>query len=133
MGTLYVEHVTEVLLRRSGVLTVANDRYKKKMPYDFEIIGFSGYIQTLGTGAGTSTDIQVRNETLTPDLDYFSTKPTFEVDTASNQLEGGELIDSPIGYAGDVLCLDVDAIPGGADSADVDVWLMVRFFIQATP
>ncbi len=124
--TIQQYYISEVPFRLVGSITVADNKWKREMEFRGEILGYRGYIKTLGTGAGTSTDIQIRNQNTTPDKDYFSTKPTFEVDSASNLLEGGELIASPIFQAGDVLCLDVDAITTGP--ADAEVVLLCGFF-----
>ena len=124
-------YISEVPFRLPGAITVADNKWKREMQFRGEILGYRGFIKTLGTGGGTSTDIQLRNQTTTPDKDYFSTKPTFEVDSASNLLEGGELIASPTFQAGDVLVLDVDAISTGP--ADAEVTLLCGFFREIVP
>lgn len=109
-----------------GTVSTGDNKWKTVAPYDGEILEFGGYIRTLGSGAGTSTDVQIRNATTTPDRDYFSTKPTFEVDSTTNLLEGGELITTPLFHERDTLCLDIDAI--STNPADVEVWVFCSFF-----
>ena len=115
-------YVTLLYFHIIGTVTVADNKWKiPDLPDDGEILGYGGFINTLGSGAGTSTDIQIRNEETS--RDYFDTKPTFEVDSATKKLEGGDLIDSPTFKAGQTLVLDVDAV--STNPADVDVWLLV--------
>jgi hypothetical protein len=89
----------------------------------------SGHIATVGTGAGTSTDIQIRNATT--GRDYFETEPAFEVDDAVSGkavLSGGTLKNNPTFRQGQTLALDIDAVPGGANSAEATIWLTCGFW-----
>ena len=117
----------------SNPITVGDAKFRASMPFDGEILGnasgprITGHIQNAGTGAGTSTDIQVRN--VTTGRDYFSTLPAFEVDNKDANgrciLSGGVLRVEPTFRTADVLALDVDVIPGGANSAQAQVFLTV--------
>lgn len=123
MSDVLEYYVTQIHLYVLAAVTTGNGKWKATMPDNGEILAFGGYVKTLGSGAGSSIDIQIRNETMTPDRDYFKVEPTFEVDSATNLLEGGELIDSPVFRKDDVLVLDVDAI--STNPSDMDVWILV--------
>ncbi len=113
-------------------VTVSDGKCRVKAPFDGEFLGnrlgprVTGHIQAAGSGAGTYTEIQIRNET--SGRDYFSTGPKFEVDDEDAAgralLSGGVLGTYQSFKAGEVLALDVNDVPGGADSAE--------FFVAAT-
>lgn len=126
MGLVKVAFLDMIHLYVVGAVTVADNKWRVQVPYGGEILKYGGWIQTLGTGAGTSTEVQVRNVSTTPDKDYFTVAPTFEVDSATKLLEGGTLIASPTFRANDLLALDIDAISTGP--ADMDIWLLCQFF-----
>jgi len=100
-----------------------------KAPYAGNVEGLEGWIKTLGSGAGTSTDIQLRNSTANPDRDILSTKGTFEVNSATNLLEG-QVVDAANAAfaAGDVIEVDVDAISTGP--ADATLYMAVGMFVD---
>jgi len=116
-------------------ITVGNGKFLATMQYEGRILGsrngprISGYIQDVGTGAGTETTLQVRNATT--GRDYFDTQPAFRVDDADANngatLYAGTLRIEPTFAQGDVLALDVDAVPGGADAALGTVYLTCEF------
>jgi len=117
-------------------ITVADGKFFCDAPFDGEIMGargghkVRGIILEAGTGAGTYTEVQLRNATQS--RDYFTTKPKFNVNSADANgrapLEGGVLCLQPSFKAGDRIWLDVDDIPGGSDSAiafvraEVEMW-----------
>jgi hypothetical protein len=117
-------------------ITVGNGKFAMLAPYDGEILGnrgtprVTGHIQNAGTGAGTSTDIQIRNST--KGRDYFDTLPAFEVDNKDANsrciLSGGTLRNNPTFKQGDTLTLDVDVVPGGADSAECVIYVCCGFW-----
>src|SRR3990172_9886233 len=104
-------------------ITVADGKFFCDAPFDLEILGargghkVSGIILNAGTGAGTYTEIQLRNATQ-GNRDYFTTMPKFNVDSADANgrapLEGGGLCLQPTAKANDRIWLDVDDIPGGS-------------------
>lgn len=116
-------------------ITVGDGKTFAVMQYEGRILGSrngpraSGCIQTAGTGAGTQTTIQIRNTTTS--RDYFDTRPAFRVDDADGNgratLYQGTLKIEPTFAQGDVLALDVDAVPGGADSAYGSVYVTCEF------
>jgi hypothetical protein len=117
-------------------VTVGDAKFRLKVPYDGEILGarngprITGHIQDAGTGAGTYTEIQVRN--VTTGRAYFSTTPRFQVDDKDANgrciLSGGVLSNEPTFRQNDVLALDVEGIPGGSDSAYATVWVTAGFW-----
>jgi hypothetical protein len=117
-------------------ITLADDKFRLTVPYDGEILGalsgpaITGHIANAGTGAGSSTDIQISN--VTTGRDYFATEPTFEVDDkdASGRalLSGGMLNGRPTFRQNDVLALDVDALPTNSDSAQMTITLLCGFW-----
>jgi hypothetical protein len=117
-------------------ITLGDDKFRVTVPYDGEILGalsgpaISGHIVNAGTGAGSSTDIQISN--VTTGRDYFATEPTFEVDDkdASGRalLSGGMLNGRPTFRQNDVLALDVDALPTNSDSAQMTITLLCGFW-----
>ncbi|KKK72197.1 hypothetical protein LCGC14_2906300 [marine sediment metagenome] len=112
-----------------STLTVADGQWTWKAPYAGELLAVGGYIKTLGTGAGTSSDFQVRNQTQTKDM--LSTVGAFEVDSATNVLEGMVVDSTNYSFAvGDIIDLDCDARASGNDAADAVVWLVVLLFIS---
>lgn len=117
-------------------ITTGNGKHPREMPFRGEILGsrsgprITGTIMNAGTGAGTSTDIQIRN--ITQGRDYFTTLNSFEVDDkdANNRaiLTKGVLGPNPSFQAGDQLTPDIDAIPGGSDSAEAFLYLTCGFW-----
>ena len=127
MGTVQQYFTGLLYFHLLGTIAAGDGKWKVVAPLDGEIIGFGGYIKTLGSGAGTGTDIQLRNETRSPEKDYFSSslKPTFDVDAATNILQDGTLVANPTFRAGDILCLDVDSV--STNPGDADIWIVCSF------
>jgi hypothetical protein len=115
MGVVKIPYLTVLWLEARGALSTGDGKDKVVAPSDGEILEYGGSIGTLGTGAGTKTEIQVRNGT----RDYFTSKPAFEVNAASNLLDGGGLIASPTFKKDDTLELDIDAISTGPENARI--------------
>lgn len=112
-----------------STLAAADGQWTWKAPYAGEFLAVGGYIKTLGTGAGTSSDFQIRNQTQTKDV--LSTVGAFEVDSATNVLES--MVVSTTNYAfaaADVIDLDCDAIASGSDAADAVIWAVVHLFVD---
>lgn len=117
-------------------ITVGDAKFRVEVPFDGEILGarngpvINGHIGDAGTGAGTSTDVQIRN--VTTSRDYLSTVASFQVDQADANgraiLSGGVLKTEPTFHQGDVLAMDIDAVPSGADSAQAQVWVTCGFW-----
>ena len=120
---------TTVFLHAIGAITVADGKWKWKAPYAGEVIAVGGYIKTLGTGGGTGTDIQLRNETPAPDVDILSTVGRFDVTAATNLLQNQVVnVNNASFAAADIIGLDVDAISTGP--ADAVVWMVVNLFMD---
>ena len=107
MSTILLPYMTEPAFHFPDTLQV-NDEFKWVASYDGEIVGYAGTLAVLGTGAGTSVDVQLVNDDT--GVTYFSTQPTFEVNSATKVLEGGELIDSPTFRQGETLRAYITAI-----------------------
>jgi len=117
-------------------VTLGDAKTTKEQPYDGEILGSvngpeaSGDIQNAGTGAGTATQVQVRNVETT--RDYFSTMPEYRVDDKDGNnravLHNGVLVNRPTFKAGQHLALDVNGLPGGSDSAQLALRLVCGFW-----
>lgn len=117
-------------------ITTGDGQFQLTVPYDGELLGapggpaMTGFILDAGSGAGTATEIQIRN--VTQGRDYFTIRPEFQVDDADGSgralLTQGTLGTKPMFRAGDVLALDVDAIPGGADSGQLYVTISAGFW-----
>ena len=117
-------------------VVVGDNKDQRQAPFDGEILGSasspraSGVIMNAGTGAGTSTGVQVHN--IDQGRDYFTTLPQYRVDDkdANNRapLVGGVLGTNPSFRQGDWLRLDVDTIPGGSDSAELFFKLTCGFW-----
>lgn len=100
--------------------TVAlNDEFPITVPYGGEIVNYYGSIADGGSGAGTSTDFQISNDETSKD--YFTVQPTFEVDSATNLLEGGQLDDSPTFLAGQTLRGKATAVSTTPKDAQLNV------------
>lgn len=127
MSTIVIPYLSELAFHFPDTLVV-NDEFKVEAPYDGEILNYSGSLAVLGSGAGTSTDLQVENDD-TGDL-MFSTQPTFEVDSASKVLEGGELADSPTFLQGQTLRAYVTAV--STTPEDGIFRLLCRFYKRVT-
>ncbi|KKN82084.1 hypothetical protein LCGC14_0313510 [marine sediment metagenome] len=114
--------------KANGTITVANGKWSKEMPYAGEIIEVGGYMTTLGSGGGTSTDFQLRNET-DGNKDILSTVGAFEVDSGTKLLEGQVVDTTNASFAkDDVIDLDADAI--STNPADAEIWAVVVFFMD---
>lgn len=102
-----------------GTIAAGDGKAKWEAPFAGEIVAVEGFITTLGTGAGTSVDIQVSNDS----TDYLTTLGTFEVDSATNLLEGQVLKPNPTFEVSDVLEIDVDAISTSPADALIRLWV----------
>lgn len=113
-----------------GVINANGDgKWSKKMAYAGEFVSVGGGIKTLGTGAGSSTDIQLRNETQAKDV--LSTVGAFEVDSATNLLEAAVVNQATCSFAkDDVVDLDVDAHATNDDAADAVIDAVVVYFMD---
>ena len=69
-----------------GTITTGDGKWPWEAPYAGRVIQLKGTIKTIGSGAGTSTDFQLRNVTQAKDI--LATVGAFEVDSAINRLEG---------------------------------------------
>ena len=117
-------------------IAIGNNKFQAQAPYDGEILGSaqapkaSGVILNAGTGAGTSTEVQVHN--IDQGRDYFTVLPEYRVDDKDAQnrapLVGGVLGTRPSFRQGEWLRLDVDTIPGGGDSAQLVLKLTCGFW-----
>lgn len=132
MPKLY--YVTDLLFEcMENPITIGDDKFRVEAPFDGEILGnrlgprIGGHILDGGTGAGTATQVQIRN--VTKGRDYFTALPEFAVDDedASRRcvLSGGVLGTFQKFNQGDVLALDIDGVPGGANSDHATIWLTV--------
>lgn len=116
-----------VIWRAPGTITAADGKWTWKAPYAGEVISVGGYITTLGAGAGTSTDFQLRNQTQTKDI--LSTVGAYEVNSATNLLEGQVVSAANATFAAnDVIDLDCDAV--STNPADAEVWAIVNLFLD---
>ena len=110
-----------------GAITTGDGKWKWKPPYAGELLDVTGYIKTLGSGAGTSTDVQIRNATKA--VDMLSTVGAFEVNSATNLLEGHVVSSANYAFsANDVINLDVDAT--STSPADAVIDLLVILFVD---
>ena len=117
-------------------ITLGDSKFEAEMPWDGEILGavtgpkIDGFILNAGTGAGSATQIQIRN--VDTGRDYFTTMPEFRVDSkdAANRapLEGGAIGVHPMFKGGEFLALDIDGLPTNADSAEAYLWLTCGFW-----
>ena len=121
-------------------ITIGDGKFFVTVPFDGEILGArnapkaKGVILNAGTGAGTVTQVQIHN--VTQGRDYFTTVPYFRVDAKDANgrapLEGGVLCLQPSFKSNDSLRLDIDGIPGGADSANGTIWVTCGFWREVT-
>lgn len=106
-------------------ITTGDGKFYVKAPFAGEFLGnrsgprISGCITSAGTGAGTATQVQIYN--VTQGRDMFTTLPRYDVDDADANgralVSGGVLCLQPTFNQNDVLRLDIDGIPGGANSS----------------
>jgi len=115
---------------KTGSFGAGNNLFQVKAPFRGEVLEYTGFLGTLGIGAGESTDIQVRN--VDKNKNYFATRPTFEVDAATRRLEGGELIASPTFEQGEWLRLDAPVVPSGGNPSDLTVRLLCQFIREVS-
>lgn len=107
MSTIIIPYEADISFHFPDGVAV-NDEFKRVMPYDGEVLNYGGSLAVLGTGGGTSVDVQVENDD-TGDL-IFTVQPTFEVDSASKVVEGGQLASSPTFRAGQTLRAYITAV-----------------------
>ncbi len=127
MGLVKIPHRGIMRFRLIGAVTVLDNAWKCRALHAGQFVGYGGFIKTLGTGAGTQTIMQVRNETMTTDMDYFATRPEFDVDAGSQLPQDGVFITNPFFRKDDIVCLDVDELCGGANSANAEFWLECEY------
>ncbi len=133
MGAVKIPFITLVYLHISGTLaSTGDDKDRWEPEFDGEILAYGGSLETLGTGAGDYLELQLRNSSLTPSKDYFTNKPTIEVNSATGLVEGGELCDAPQFWAGNVIHLDLDRVLAAANSANLHFWLLVQMYREVT-
>ncbi len=105
-------------------ITVGNDKYKWEAEWAGELADIGGFIQALGSGAGTKTTIMLRNETTGHDM--LSTGGSFEVDSATGLLEGAVVNPNYAAFAqGDIICLDVDAVSTNPQNGTVTAYMTI--------
>ncbi len=117
-------------------ISTGDGQFQTEMPFDGEWLGspngpaMTGFILDAGSGAGTATQFQIRN--VTQGRDYFTTEPEFQVDDADASgralLTQGVLCTKPTFRQGDIVALDIDGIPGGADSGQLYVTMSAGFW-----
>lgn len=108
-----------------NVITVADGKAKWLAPYPGELKAVEGDITTLGAGAGTSTDFQISNGA----TDMLSTVGAFEVDSATNLMEGQVVDDTQAAFAaGDIIEADCDAV--STNPADALIRLHIVLFVD---
>jgi hypothetical protein len=132
MSTIILPFYETVTLNVPGLLA-SSQNYVVFIPqYPGEIIGYSGSIAVLGTGAGASSDFRLSNNDADYNyqFDYFTTRPTFEVDSATKVLEGGQLRDSPTFLVGDILEGEFNPVATNAERATIT--LVLRVFKPVT-
>jgi hypothetical protein len=120
----------------SSPITAGQNKFRLRAPYDGEILGsragprITGHIQDAGSGAGSATEVQIRN--VTTGREYLTTAAEFRVDDADANgravLAGGVLGMSPTFRGGDILALDVEAVPTGADSVQAAIYVTCGFW-----
>ena len=106
-------------------LTTGDSKARWKAPAGGRILKVGGSITTLGTGTG-QTRVQIHNAT--GPVDMLSTRGDFIVASATRLLENQVLIASPTFNKNDVLHLDIDSVPSGADSAYAHIWMLVLLY-----
>jgi len=106
-----------------GVLTVADGVVKWIAPAGGRILWVSGTIYILGTGAG-GTQIQVSNGA----TDYLTTPGDFVVASGTRLMENQVVAPDAYFDRGDIIEIDVDAIPAGADSSTVSIYIYCLSF-----
>ena len=119
-----IKQEVELVLNLDGTITTGDGKLSWKAPYAGELIAVGGDITTLGSGAGTSTDVQVRNSTQAKDM--LSTVGAFEVNSATNLLEAAVVNQANCAFAkNDVLMMDVDAISTGPANARIRLFVVL--------
>jgi len=115
--------------RDVGAISTGDGQWSWRAPYGGEVVEVGGYISTLGGGSGDSTDYQLRNET-NSNADILSTVGAFEVDSATNLLEGQVVNPNNAPFdASDVIDLDCDASTTGSE-ANAEIWAIVNLFLD---
>ena len=110
-----------------GSITTGDGKWPKRMDYPCEFVSVGGGIKTLGSGAGTSTDVQLRNATQAKDI--LSTVGAFEVDSGTRLLEAAVVnANNARCAAGDIVQLDVDTTSTGP--ADAVIEATVNLFMD---
>jgi len=126
---MITQQCTERWLLVGAIDTDGDGKWPKRMPYAGEFVSVGGTIATLGTGAGSSSDFQLRNETQAKDI--LSTVGAFEVDSATNLLEAAVVDPTTCSFAkDDVVDLDQDAHATNDDAADAVIEAVVVYFMD---
>lgn len=103
-----------------GTIATGDGKVKYKTPAGGRILKIDGFIGTLGSGGGTSTDVQVSNGA----TDYLGTVGTFEVDTATSVMENQVLGSTLTFDRGDTIELDCDATSTNPGNVQVLVYAL---------
>lgn len=111
-----------VELWRPGTITVADGVVKWRAPAGGRILAVDGFIGTTGTVNG-QTRVQISNGS----TDYLSTRGDFTWN-GNGLMANHVLAASPTFNRNDTIELDIDTIPGGSDSANLQVLLYVILF-----
>lgn len=104
-----------------GTIGTGDGKVKYKTPAGGTILKIDGFIGTLGSGGGTSTDVQVSNGA----TDYLSTKGTFEVDSATGLMENQVLGTTLTFNRGATIELDCDAVSTNPGNVQVLVYALM--------
>ena len=123
MPALALVELTASGITGSAFLAVGDGQAKWEAEAGGQIWGIGGYIEGLGTGAGGTT-VQISNGA----TDYLSTRGDFLVASATNLMENAVRAAGPRFDRGAVLELDIDAVPAGADSSNLHVFLYVLIY-----
>ena len=118
-------------LRMTGQVTgTANAVARWETPYAGEVLAVGGYAESLGTGAGSSTDFRLRDAS-DGYKEMLSTDGAFEVDSASGLLEGQVVDDTNACWAsGDIIDIDCTAVTTGIAARDIVIYVTVVMFVD---
>jgi len=122
-----------MVLRDTGTITTGDGKDYQAFPWQLgEIVAAYMMLRTLGTTSGlTSIMLNKTFEDGTAAADILSSVLSIAYDASDKftRLDMGDVSDKQL-RRGDELRLDVDAIPGGSDSAGLHVHVLVR--VQAS-
>jgi hypothetical protein len=126
MGVVRVVHYGFLRFSQRGVLSVGDGKWVREAPTDGQILGYTGTLGTIGSAGSAYTELQVRNSSVTPDRDYFTTTPKVYRAATSHVFSGGVLGNYIAFRRGELLELDIDTSPD--DAADLEFDLYCAFF-----